>query len=207
MFGLSFTFIARSHNRVNKRGATIRVARGVKIFEFQIWERLKGRHLQTKSPNTLKFTSTTLCNLNKSYTRTQLNHKSKQHNKQVNNARCKTLIARKESQNQNNFDSNRRTSKPTKFQKNYKSRKTTTTKDLQKHKNLESNKELAFDLQIGMLHSAYVYHMQRIKHRYKPKIKNDEKKHVYYIALTSTIKLPSYSFQSWDLVSFANPSP
>jgi hypothetical protein len=129
------------------------------------------------------------------------------------NARCKTtqkrtLITREESQNQNNFDSNRKTLKPTKFQKNYKSRKTTTTKDLQKHKNLESNKELAFDLQIGMLHNAYVYHMQRMKHRYIPKIKDDEKNHhVDYAALTSTNKLPSYVFQPWDLVLFANPSP
>ncbi len=49
--------------------------------------------------------------------------------------------------------------------------KRTTTKNLQKHKNLESNKGLAFDLQIGMFHSAYVYHMQRIKHRYVLKIK------------------------------------
>jgi hypothetical protein len=70
----------------------------------------------------------------------------------------RTLIAREESQNKNNFDSSKRTSKPTKFQKNYKSRRTT-TKDLQNHKNLKSNKELAFNLQIGMLHNAYVYHM------------------------------------------------
>ncbi len=80
------------------------------------------------------------------------------------------MIAKEKSQNQNNFGSNKKTSKPTKFQKNYKSKKPTTTKDLQKHKNLESKKKLAFDLQIGMLHSAYVYHMQRIKHKYIPKI-------------------------------------
>jgi hypothetical protein len=103
-----------SHIRVNKRGAIIRVAKVVKIFEFEIWGRLKGRHLETKSPNTLKFATTTLCNLNRSHIRTQWNHKSKQHSKQVCNARCKTtqkrtLIARKESQNQNNFDNNRRT--------------------------------------------------------------------------------------------------
>jgi hypothetical protein len=104
-----------------------------------------------------------------------------------------------------NLDSNKRISEPTKFQKNYKNIKTT-TKDLQKHKNLESNKELAFDLQIGMLHSAYVYHMQRIKHIYIPKIKNDEKNCLYCATLMSTIKLPSYVFQSWDLVSFTNPS-
>jgi hypothetical protein len=49
------------------------------------------------------------------------------------NHKKRTLIAKEESQNQNNFDSNKKTLEPTKFQKNYKSKKTTTTKDLQKH--------------------------------------------------------------------------
>jgi hypothetical protein len=34
MFELNLIFIAKSHIRVNKRGAIIRVAKGVKIFEF-----------------------------------------------------------------------------------------------------------------------------------------------------------------------------
>lgn len=94
-FRLNFISIVGSHIRVNKRATITRVVRGVKIFEFEIWGWLKGRHLQTKRPYTLKFTTTTKCNINKSCTRTQWNHKSKQHNKQMHNARCRTTKTKK----------------------------------------------------------------------------------------------------------------
>jgi hypothetical protein len=90
MFGLSITSIVRSHIRVNKRGTITKVARGVKIFEFEIWGWFKGKHLQTKSQDTPKFIATTQCSINRSSTKTQCNHKNKQHNKQMHNARCKT---------------------------------------------------------------------------------------------------------------------
>jgi hypothetical protein len=78
-------------------------------------------------------------------------------------------------------------------------------KNLQKHKNLKNNKEFTFDLQIRMLHNACVHHTQRIKHKYKLKIKNNEKNCVYYVASMSTTKLLSYAFHFQDLMSFANP--
>jgi hypothetical protein len=98
-------------------------------------------HVQTKSPNTLRFIVSPQHNLNKSYTITQWNHKFKQHNKQMCNA-CYRTIKKK------NLDSRRRItkleepwqqqknletiffSKELHKQKNHKSRRTTTTKKL-----------------------------------------------------------------------------
>jgi hypothetical protein len=70
MFGLNLNFTTGSHIRINKRGAITKVARSVKLFEFEIWGQLKRRHLQTKSPNILRFPIIAQCNLNKSFTKT-----------------------------------------------------------------------------------------------------------------------------------------
>jgi hypothetical protein len=56
MFKLNLTYTVGIHIRVNKRGVIARVAKGVKVFEFEIWGWFKGKHLQTKSSNTLRFT-------------------------------------------------------------------------------------------------------------------------------------------------------
>jgi hypothetical protein len=37
VFNISLTSTARSHIRINKRGAIVRVVKGGNIFEFQIW--------------------------------------------------------------------------------------------------------------------------------------------------------------------------
>jgi hypothetical protein len=44
---LMLTFTTRSHITCNKKGAIAKVMGAVKIFEFEIWGRFKGQHLQT----------------------------------------------------------------------------------------------------------------------------------------------------------------
>jgi hypothetical protein len=43
-----FTLTTRSHITCSKKGAIARVARAIKVFEFEVWGWFKRRHLQAK---------------------------------------------------------------------------------------------------------------------------------------------------------------
>jgi hypothetical protein len=61
------TLTTRSHITCSKKGAIARVMGVVKVFEFEIWGRFKGQHLQTKLKEkklNTSFVQTQMCTTN-----------------------------------------------------------------------------------------------------------------------------------------------